>query len=177
MNVLRLFLEICLLRGKPQDLPTSTGLLAATAIAGVAVDYLSLGSHEFSFAELLFVLLQVALFGGGLWLILRQRGLAARWVQTATALYAANALFSLLLLPLLPALEQMLQAGPQVAPVWQGYVMLFVSGWFLAVMARVLREAMESSMLVSFVTSLGLIFAVRVAGLVLAPLFGVTADV
>lgn len=177
VNVLRLFLDICLLRGKPQDLPTSMTLLAMTALTGVAVDYLSLGSGDFSFGQLLFVLFQVLLFGGGLWLILRQRGFAARWTQTATALFAANAFFSLLLLPLLPALEQMLKAGPQMAPVWQGYVMLAISGWFLAVMARVMREAMESSLLVSFVTSLALIFAVRVTGMVLAPLFGIAADI
>ena len=176
MNVLRVILQICLLRGKPQDLPTSLGLLALTALAGVVVDYFSLSSQEFSLAQLLFVLFQVALFGGGLWLVLRLRGFAARWIQTATALYAANALFSLLLLPLLPALEQMLKAGPDSAPGWQGYVMLFVSGWFLAVMARVLREAIEASMLVSFLMSLGLIFAVRVAGMVAAPLFGITAE-
>lgn len=176
MNVLRLFLEICLLRGKPQDLPTSMPLLVLTALAGVAVDYLSLGSDDFSVGQLLFVLFQVVLFGGGLWLILRQRRFANRWIQTTTALFAANAFFSLLLVPLLPALEQMLRAGPQAAPVWQGYVMLAVSGWFLAVMARVLREAIEVSMLVSFVTSLVLIFAVRVTGMVLAPLFGIAAD-
>jgi hypothetical protein len=39
-------------------------------------------------------------------------------------------------------------------------------------MARVLREAMESSLLAAFVATLALIFAVRVAGLALAPLFG-----
>jgi hypothetical protein len=176
MNVLRVLLDICLLRGKPQDLPTSTNLLAAAAVAGVVVDYLSLPDRRLDLGQLAFVLFQVALFGAGVWAVLKLRGVPARWIQTATALFAANALFSLLLLPLLPALEQMLKAGPEATPGWQGYAMLLISGWFLLVMSRVLREAMESSLLASFFTSLGLIFGVRVVGLVFAPLFGIPAE-
>ena len=177
MAFLRLILDICLLRGKPQDLPTSHTLLVLAALAGVAVDFLSLPEPGFDLGRLLFVISQAVLFGAGLWLLLKLRGFAVRWTQTATALYAANAVFSLLLLPLIPALAEMLEAGPPASLGWQGMLMMVLSGWFLAVMARVLREALESSLLGSFGLSLALIFAVRLVGFVLAPLFGLKAGV
>lgn len=176
MHFLRLIIDICLLRGRTQDLPTSPQLLVLAALAGALVDYLSMPNREFDLGRLLFVVFQAVLFGAGLWLVLKLRGFPARWVQTATALFAANALFSLLLLPLMPALAEMIQAGPQATLGWQGVVMMVLSGWFLAVMARVLREAMESSLLASFALSLALIFAVRMAGLLLAPLFGLRVE-
>lgn len=176
MPVLRLIIDICLLRGKPQDLPTSVNLLALAALAGALVDYLSMPSRGFEIGRLLFVVFQAVLFGAGLWLVLKLRGFPARWVQTATALFAANTVFSLLLLPLLPALTEMIEAGPEATLGWQGVVMMLLSGWFLAVMARILREAMEMSLLGSFAVSLALIFTVRMIGVALAPLFGIGAE-
>lgn len=176
MSWLRQIIEICLLRGKPQDLPTSVNLLALAALAGALVDYLSMPSRGIEIGRLLFVLFQVGLFGGGLWLVLKLRNFPARWVQTATALFATNAVFSLLLLPLVPALAEMIQAGPEATLGWQGVVMVVLSGWFLAVMARILREAIETSLLGSFAVSLALIFAVRMIGVALAPLFGIGVE-
>lgn len=173
MNILRLFLDICLLRGRTQDLPASTNLMAGTAIASVAIDFLSLPDEARNPGHLLFVASQVALFGLAVWLLLRQRGFAARWTQTITALYAVNAAFSLVLMPFLPALAAMIKQGPETAPGWPAYLALALTAWFLAVMARVLHEALEVRMLASFFLSLAVIFAVRILGLVLMPLFGV----
>jgi hypothetical protein len=177
VNLLRLILDICLLRGKPQDLPTSGTLALLAAAASVVVDYLSLPDHAIDLGRLLFVVSQVALFGAALWLLLRQRGYPERWTQTVTALYAANAVFSLMLLPFLPALAEMVRQGAAAGMGWQGYVSLALTAWFLAVMARVLREALELGMLASFLVSLAVIFVVRILGLVLAPLFGLTGAV
>jgi hypothetical protein len=176
MNTLRLLIDICLFRAKPQDLPTSRQLLAMTVAAGVLVDVLSLPDGRLDPGRWLFILLQAGLFAAGVWLVLRSRGMTTRWTQTATALFAANAFFSLLLLPLMPALVEMMQAGPQAVPNWQAYVMLAVSGWFLAVMARVLREALETSMGLSLIITLALIFTVRMVGLLAAPLFGLHGE-
>jgi len=176
MNTLRLLIDIFLFRAKPQDLPTSRPLLAMAVAVGVVVDVLSLPDGRLEPGRWLFILLQAGLFGFGVWMVLRSRSVAARWTQTATALFAANAFFSLLLMPLMPALVEMMNAGPQAAPGWQAYVMLAVSGWFLAVMARVLREALETSMALSLVITLALIFAVRMVGLMMAPLFGLHGE-
>ena len=173
VSLLRLFLDICLLRGRAQDLPTSTNLMAGTALASVAIDFFSLPHEARNPGHLLFVASQVALFGLAVWLLLRQRGFPERWTQTLTALFAVNAAFSLVLMPFLPALAEMIKQGSGVAPGWQVYLALGLTAWFLAVMARVLHEALETGMLASFFLSLAVIFAVRILGLVLMPLFGV----
>lgn len=174
MSLLRQFLDICLLRGRTQDLPTSTNLVLGTAVASVVIDFASLPEEARNPGHLLFVISQVALFGAAVWLLLRQRGFPERWIQTITALYAVNAAFSLVLMPFLPALAEMLKQGPGVAPGWPAWLALALTAWFLAVMARVLHEALETGMLASFMLSLAVIFAVRLLGLVLMPLFGVT---
>lgn len=173
MNLFRLFLAICLLRGRAQDLPTSINLVFSTALASVAIDFISLPDEVRNPGHLLFVVSQVVLFGAAVWLLLRQRGFPERWTQTITALYAVNAAFSLVLMPFLPALAEMLKQGPGATPGWPAWLALALTAWFLAVMARVLHEALETGMLVSFLLSLAVIFAVRILGLVLMPLFGV----
>ena len=176
MNTLRLLLELCLLRGRAQDLPASAQLVWLTAAGSVAVDVLSLPDGGADLGRILFVASQVAFFGASIWLVLKMRGHPARWMQTITALYAANTVFSLLLLPFLPALAAMIEAGPGKAVGWQAYVMLALTGWFLAVTARVLREATEWPLLPSFLVTIACIAVVRVVGIVLAPLFGLSVQ-
>lgn len=173
MNLLRQLLDICLLRGRAQDLPTSANLMLGTAAASAAIDFFGLPQEARNPGHLLFVVSQVVLFGAAVWLLLKQRGFPERWTQTITALYAVNAAFSLVLMPFLPALAEMLKQGPEAAPGWPAWLALALTAWFLAVMARVLHEALEIGMLVSFLFSLAVIFAVRILGLVLMPLFGV----
>jgi len=172
MNIVRLILDICLLRGRAQDLPASSPLVWLTAAVSVVVDILSMPEPRLDVARLLYATSQVALFGASVWGVLKLRGFPARWMQTISALYAANALFSLLLLPFLPALAEMVEKGPGATPGWEAYVMLALSVWFLAVMARVLREAAELGLLASFFTSIACLAFVRFLGLLMAPLFG-----
>lgn len=176
MNTLRLLLDLCLLRGRVQDLPASMGLVGLTAAASVAISMLALPDRGADLERLLFVATQVALLGGGVWLALRLRGFAARWMQTISALYAANAVFSLLKLPLLPALLEMMRQGPGGELTWQVYVALVVEVAFLAVTTRVLREALETGIVRALVAGVAIVFAVEMIGLVLAPLFGLTGQ-
>jgi heme/copper-type cytochrome/quinol oxidase subunit 3 len=176
MNTLRLLLDLCLLRGRAQDLPASMQLVWLTAATSVVVDVLSLPDGGADLGRILFVASQVVLFGATIWLVLKLRGFPERWMQTISALYAANTAFSVLLLPMLPALMAMYEGGPGTPVGWQAYVMLAVTGWFLVVTARVLREATEWPLLPSFLVSIACITVVRAAGLVLAPLFGLAVQ-
>jgi hypothetical protein len=176
MNTLRLLLDICLLRGRAQDLPASMNLVWLTAATSVAVDVLSLPDGGAGLGRILFVASQVALFGASIWVVLKLRGHPARWVQTISALYAANTAFSVLLLPFMPALAAMVEAGPGTPVGWQAYVMLALTGWFLAVTARVLREATEWPLLPSLLVGIACIMVVRIAGYELAPLFGLSVQ-
>src|SRR4030065_227061 len=143
MSILKIIRDICLLRGRAQDLPASMNLVWLTAAASVAVNALGMPERATDLAQLLFIASQAVMFGAVIWLLLRLRGFAARWTQTVTALYAGDAVFSLLLLPFLPALMEMIKQGPEAKPGWEAYVLLALSGWLLLIIARVLREATE----------------------------------
>ena len=175
MHLLKIILDICLLRGHAQDLPASVKLVWITAAASVVVNTLGMMGQDIGLAPLLFIVSQVALFGAAVWLVLRLRGFPTRWLQTITALYAVDAVFNLMLLPLLPALVEMLKQGPQITPGWEGFVMLAMVGWLLLIIARVLREATEWPLPLAFLAGLTILLAVRMVGLFLVPLFGLVA--
>jgi len=172
MPILKIILDICLLRGRAQDLPASMNLVWLTAIVSVAVNALGMPERATDLAQLLFIASQAALFGAVVWLLLRLRGFPARWTQTVTALYAVDAVFSLLLLPFLPALMEMIKLGPEAKPGWEAYVLLALSGWLLLIIARVLREATEWPMPLAFLAGFSSLLAVRILGHLIAPLFG-----
>jgi hypothetical protein len=177
MHIFKIILDICLLRGRAQDLPASMNLVWITAAASVLVNALAMPEQALDLAQLLFIASQAALFGAVVWLVLRLRGFTARWMQTITALYAVDAAFSLLLLPFLPALMEMIQQGPEAKPGWQAYVLLVLSGWLLLIIARVLREATEWPLPIAFMIGFSSLLAVRILGHLLAPLFGLMAQV
>jgi len=172
MPTLKIILDICLLRGRAQDLPASMNLVWLTAAASVLVNALGMPERALDLAQLLFIASQAVLFGAVVWLVLRLRGFAARWMQTVTALYAVDAVFSLLLLPFLPALMEMIKQGPEAMPSWQAYVLLALSAWLLLIIARVLREATEWPLPLAFVVGFASLLTVRILGHLLAPLFG-----
>jgi len=172
MKIISTLFQICLFRGKPQDLPTSSALVMVAAAGGVAIDALGLPGEGLDGRNLVFAVLQTGLFGLGVWLLLSMRGFAARWTQTVTALFATNALFSLAMLPLTPFLHQMLQATTPVEPGWQVIVAFVISSWFLAVVALIMREALEVGLLASFGVALALMFGVFIVGSMLAAVLG-----
>jgi hypothetical protein len=172
MPILKIILDICLLRGRAQDLPASMNLVWLTAAASIAVNALGMPERTTNLAQLLFVVSQAILFGAVIWLLLRLRGFPARWTQTVTALYAVDGVFSLLLLPLLPALMEMVKQGPEARPGWEAYLLLVLSGWLLLIIARVLREATEWPLPLAFLAGFTSLLAVRILGHWIAPLFG-----
>lgn len=175
MNFLKTILDICLLRGRAQDLPAAMGWVWLTGLTSVLVNSLGMPGQNVDIPQVLFIASQAALFGAVVALLLRLRGFPARWMQTMTALYAVDTVFSLLLLPLLPALVEMLKQGAEVKPGWEGFALLFLSGWMLLIIARVLREATEWPLPLAFLAGLTSLLAVRMMGLLLVSLFGLKA--
>lgn len=180
MNTLRLVIEICLLRGRAQDLPAGMPYVWLAGAASAAVDLLSLPTAETGAGHVLFIAIEVLLFGITLWAILRLRGVPERWMQAVTALYAANAVFGLILLPFVPALAEFarqVQQGANPVPGWEVYVSMFLSGWFLAVMTRVLREATDWTIGLSLAATFASVAFVRIVGAILASAFGLQVGV
>ena len=88
--------DLCLLRGGPQDLPWSPGLLVALLAAGTALDVLVGNALDADSNALARSLLSSLVVLGLCWAALAMRDLRNRFVQTGTALAATSIAFTLL---------------------------------------------------------------------------------
>lgn len=180
MKTFRLIIDICLLRGRAQDLPVGMQYVWLSGIASAAIDLLSLPTAGINAGTVVFIAMEAVLFGATLWTLLKLRGVPERWMQAVTALYAANAVFGLMLLPFVPALAEfvrLVQQGANPAPGWEVFVSMFLRGWFLAVMTRVLREATDWSLGLSLVATFACLAFVGIVGALLASALGLQVGV
>jgi hypothetical protein len=144
-RLLHYFLDLCLLRARPQDLPASEPLFGL-----VAANYLLVG-----------LILTVGPFGGvgralaagvvdlGLLLLflramLSLRGHPARWLQTATALLGSLTLLSALGIPLDALLGGTEATSTRAETV--AVVQLLLLIWTQVVTGHVLRHALQVSL-------------------------------
>ena len=180
MSIAKIIIDICLLRGRPQDLPASTSLLWLAALSTVVVDYAGIASiYGHGGMRLLLVVIQVFLFAGVVWAVLQLRGHAERWLQTIIALFAANTIFSLILLPVLPQLALLIKQGsaPQASLQigWEIYFALACSIWYFMVMTQVMRHALAWPLALSGLVSFASLVAVRLAEVMLHSFFSLPA--
>lgn len=138
--LLRVFLDIALLKSGPQVLPAS-GLLLALAAAACFVSTLAVLSLliadggallRAAGAELL-----LDAFGIGLVLAAARR--TARYPQTLSAVYGSGVVLNLALLPIVALHAYDPARFGQASALLQ----LLVLGWGLAVLAHILRHALE----------------------------------
>ncbi|MEZ5460895.1 hypothetical protein [Dokdonella sp.] len=145
-RVVEIVVGLCRFRGGPQDLPYSGALLIALLGASVMLDYGSGSLLGYDDTLLARSLLSISLLMALCWTALSIRGLANRFVQTATALVSCSMAFSLLILPLAwffgnPQGEDVILTPAQVLIVWLGLGVLF---WKVAVDAHVVRHAIDA---------------------------------
>lgn len=153
-QILRVTIQILLLRTGPQDLPSSWRLVYGLAGAYVLLNtlVLRLGMSEFqALAHALAVTAVLVVYTR--WLLLRAR-LEVRFAQTLTALLATGILLGLAALPcmiaLQPFLEQLKVLGkndplpPAPALAMFGYMLL--SLWHLLAMAQIYRHALDTTL-------------------------------
>jgi len=135
------FIQICLLRQGPQNLPTSGILLAITLTAHTVMSIL-LSSVALSAANALLsgvvdTLLLVVLTGALLYA--RQRN--TRVIQTVTALAGTGAIITLIALPVSGWLHGADQAAGEGG--FALLLLLFLTGWSLAVAGHIFRHALS----------------------------------
>ncbi|MDO9371162.1 MAG: hypothetical protein Q7U07_01000 [Gammaproteobacteria bacterium] len=155
LNLLRIFVNLCLLRAKPQDLPAAPALTAAALVAYIAVGLgLSLPDLGFGRALLWAVLdtLVIVLLTHGALLL---RHFPERLQQTLTALLGSGALLGLVAWPII---------GTQ-----NSIVQLVLLLWNLAVVAHILRHALSVPLGLSIIVSFGYFLVELTVGMVLAP--------
>ncbi|MES9880531.1 MAG: hypothetical protein ABW185_06565 [Sedimenticola sp.] len=141
-KLINLFIDICLLRSAPQDIPTSTFLLAVSVFFGLTTGTLvisdTFGGVVPAFLAQLIDLMMVYML---LHFALRFLGKSERLVQAATALFASGTIINLLSMPL----QLLVSSDPDAsATVGLGallYLMLML--WGMLIVAHILRHTFE----------------------------------
>lgn len=167
MPLIQLFLDICLFRKGPQDLPASKVLLKLVLAAYFFVGLLQtlLGTRWLE--GVLQVLLQAGILFGFVWISLKAAGMPERLPQTLTAMLGTDALISSFSLPL--ALIALL--NPQDA--LTHLLLLLLMLWQTAVVAHILRHALSQTLAIGVVLSIVyMVFTLQILML----LFGAPAD-
>jgi hypothetical protein len=146
VSILYFFIDLCLLRRAPQDLPGSPvllGLVLVAAFASSALVSVSAG------AGLALALIQAALDLALLMVVLhtamRMLDRLPRFLQTATAMAGADALIGLVaLLPLMLAGPVVESGGaPGATTILAGLLFLVLVVWSILVSAHILRHAFD----------------------------------
>ncbi len=149
--ILRKFLDICLLKAGPQDLPSSQFLLGLSLFAYVTIGVF-LTMINVSWGQAIFlVAVDLGLLGGLVYILLWANNLTERLVQVWTALVGTGAIFELIALPLL-AWQQKLMVNAQADPASLDETGVIVSSlvlwialfWNLIVIGHVLRHALST---------------------------------
>ena len=155
LALFNLFLDICLLRKGPQDMPASMSLvkmcLLAYGLSGLLVLLVSTPAP----VALLQILLDIALLSGSLYLGLILGRHPKRFEQTLSALTGTGSLMGLLALPLMIWIVGQGSGGDTTLP---SLLMLVLMAWSIAVMAHILRHAFETSIWLGALYALGYTF-------------------
>jgi len=138
-KLINYFVDLCLLRAAPQDLPASSVLFRLTLLTNVLVGTLvGVGSRMNPLQALGESLFEVLLLLLVLHAALRWQARLARFAQTATAILGSGTLTSLLALPLL-------NLGAEAGELAQlgGILLLVLVVWSAVVLGHILRHAFD----------------------------------
>lgn len=147
-----LFLDICLFRKGPQDIPASSILMRLCLLAYGASGFLVLLLGAPAPVALLQILLDLVLLAGLLHLVLLLNRHLGRFEQTLTALTGAGTLMGLLALPLMQWIIRQGTGGDTTLP---SLLMLGLMVWSVAIIAHILRHALDTSVWAGAMYALG----------------------
>ncbi|QSA98597.1 hypothetical protein [Methylococcus sp. EFPC2] len=150
MPLIRLFLDICLFKKGPQDVPASRFLFGLALLAFAVVGLVLTGIGSDPYGALLQVSVELALLLVFAWVTLAGMKLHRRFLQTGTAMLATDGLISALAIPVL--LWMSASGSDASAP---GYpVLLLLMFWHFAVVAHILRHALTCALPVAIVMAI-----------------------
>lgn len=142
MLVLQRFIQICLFRAGPADLPMSRWLfklaILGYLLVGTAVSHVD---NAALLVNLVASLADTVLMMLTCWLLLWYRGLGARYLQTVTAMAGAGSVMGIVGLPLLWLFRQVEPHGQLTSLVL--LLVMVVVFWSLLVTAHIFRQALE----------------------------------
>ncbi len=145
LSIVKLYLDIALLRREPSDLPASPLLLGMTVAACVVLKFLLAQVFRQDLENALAQLLVAAGASlAGYWITLRLFARSERFLQTATAAFGVACLLAPLAAPLDGALSANIRDPESAGP----YALLAIPlvGYAIFINARILRAAIERPM-------------------------------
>ncbi|MDH3377368.1 MAG: hypothetical protein OEQ39_10465 [Gammaproteobacteria bacterium] len=148
LQIVKYFVNLVTFRAKPQDVPESDQLVVATALLALVTSLPTASIGETFGATLAISTLQILIFAAVIWLVLRYNGVSERWRQTITALFGALTIMQLFGWIVSPGTDQTTQ--PIATSTLPAPLVMVVAAWYLAVMTHILRHAIESSIVKSF---------------------------
>ena len=153
----KLYRDVCLLRAGPQDLPASQSALTLSLLAYAATSIaLSVLTQSFE-NNVLYGLADTLTLAALTFTLLMVRRLPQRFTQTLSALAGTGAMIALLAVPLV-----LLQ---NVTPL----PLLLITVWNLAVTGHILRHALNVSLPMGILASMGYLLASLTLAMLLAP--------
>lgn len=142
LAIVHFFIDLCLLRRAPQDLPASSVLLAMVIVVGmIGSMLLAMSAGEKALIGLMQGTLDAALTMGALHAILSVVDKRARFLQTATALIGADTLIGLI--ALLPLSLAVMADETNGTIALAGLLFLALVVWGILASAHILRHALE----------------------------------
>lgn len=143
VHTLKLFVDMCLLRTNPQDLPHSVMLEAIALCTYTTLSFLIAQMSSVPQAALTAALVDVgmmaALTWGGLWAV----GMQNRATKTITALAGTGALWQLASLPLVMIFSGDSGNTESTPSFFSNLVFLAMISWAIAIIGHILRHALN----------------------------------
>lgn len=144
--IFHLFLDICLFRKGPQDLPASNALLKLSlllyGLSGLIILLIDMNQIGL-FSATLLTLFDIILLAVLSYSVLYVLGYSSRFTQTLTALAGVGLLLQMVVIPLsLWTRQELVIRGNPEFPIMMRFVLL---GWAIAVMGHILKDAFSTS--------------------------------
>ena len=160
------FVDIALLRRAPQDLPASMPVFIMVVLLNVIVATIGVADIIPGASAMAAAMTDVVIMLVMLRLVLMIQNRAARYVQTATAIFGSGIVLGLIALPLQLTIDPNAQGNEIPGIVSLAYLVLLV--WSQLVIAHVLRHALD----ISFALGVGLALVYSVlSGVTIQTLF------
>lgn len=152
-TLFREFLNICLFKRAPQELPASYPLLLTSLVASAAGSLIVARSGLDWADALRSALAETLLMLGIIYLMLKLHGHPARWLQTVTAVAGTNAVLVIISLPLLFWLLTVQQR--QAEATLPALLFLGLVVWNLAVLGHIFRHALSTYLPLGMLAAFG----------------------
>jgi hypothetical protein len=156
MTMIQRYIDLCLFKASPADMPASANLLKLTLLVyfsvGVAICLMDMGwtmSLFSSFSDMIFMIIAVGL-------LLQIHGLQIRFQQTLMALSGAGICLGLVSLPVVIWFNSIAEA--EQASSYAMLFMIIIMFWGLMITSHIFRYALDIS--VGFATVITVIYTV-----------------